>query len=327
MPRVNKRGVGFYFQILLAAQSRILVGGQAVLEGVMMRVPGYYAVAVRDPEGVIQFKRGKYISRIDSSRVLKLPILRGVINLFESMKLGLDTLNWSAEIAFPEEVESGGSSIWATLLAFTLAIGLFFVAPLLLTTKLLNVEQDAIAFNLISGGFRIVFFLVYLLLISLMEDVKRLFQYHGAEHKAIYTFEAGDQLTVDNSKKYSTFHPRCGTSFLFIVLLAAILTFALIDTIAIGLMGQISLGMRLLIHLPLIPLVAGIGYEVLKFVARHQKLALFRWLAQPGLWLQRITTSTPDDDQMDVAFESLKQAFGDQLDEHTGHEFVADAIG
>ena len=327
MNRVHKGGKRVFLQLLLAGQSRIMVGGQAVMEGVMMRVPGAYAVAVRDPEGVIQFKRDSYSSRIDRSRLLKLPIIRGVINLFESMKLGLDTLNWSAEIAYPEEAESGGSSIWATVLAFTLAIGLFFVAPLLITTKLLNVEQDAVAFNLISGGFRIVFFLVYLLLISLMDDVKRLFQYHGAEHKAIYTFEAGDPLTVDSSKKYSTHHPRCGTSFLFIVLIAAILTFALIDTIAISIVGQISLGLRLLIHLPLIPFVAGVGYEVLKLVARHQNLALFRWLAQPGLWLQRITTSTPDDDQMDVAFESLKQAFGDELEEYTGREYVADAIG
>ena len=315
--------------LLMAAQARILVGGQAVIEGVMMRVPGFWAVAVRDPDGEVHTRREAFTSRVETSRWLTLPVLRGVIHLFESLKIGMATLNWSADIAFPEEARSEPSS-WSTFIAnfmgVALAIGLFFVAPLWLTTRLLSIEQSAIGFNLASGGFRIIFFLLYLILLSMMKDVRRLFQYHGAEHKAVYTFEAGRPLTVDDARPFPTQHPRCGTSFLFIVMLAAIVTFALIDTLVMAFIGEMSLGMRLLVHLPLIPLVAGIGYEALKLTARLQHIRIFRWLAQPGLWLQNITTKPPDDDQMSVALESLETAFGDQLSQYQGRSFVADAI-
>ena len=315
--------------LLMAAQARILVGGQAVIEGVMMRVPGFWAVAVRDPDGKVHTRREAFTSRVETSRWLKLPVLRGVIHLFESLKIGMATLNWSADIAFPEEAQ-GEPSKWSTFIAnfmgIALAVGLFFVAPLWLTTRLLSIEHSAIGFNLASGGFRIAFFLLYLILLSMMKDVRRLFQYHGAEHKAVYTFEAGRPLTVDDARPFPTQHPRCGTSFLFIVMLAAIVTFALIDTLVMAFIGEMSLGMRLLVHLPLIPLVAGIGYEALKLTARLQHIWFFRWLAQPGLWLQNITTKPPDDDQMSVALESLETAFGDQLSQYQGQSFVADAI-
>ncbi|UCD37930.1 MAG: DUF1385 domain-containing protein [Fidelibacterota bacterium] len=314
--------------LLLAAQSRILVGGQAVIEGVMMRVPGSYAVAVRDPEGQIQTKCQAFTSAVERSRWLKLPLLRGVVHLFESLKLGLSTLNWSAEVAFPEEVsgKSSASGVWTTILAFGLAIGLFFIAPLWITTKLLQLEQHALGFNLVSGAIRITFFLLYLVLISLAKDIRRLFEYHGAEHKTVYAFEAGKSLTVDSTRDFPTQHPRCGTSFLFIVLIAAILAFALIDTIVLALVGKISLGLRLLVHLPLIPVVAGAGYEALKITARYQHMRLFRWFSLPGIWLQYITTRMPDDDQVTVALQSLKVAFGDKLQEVEGQEYVADAI-
>ncbi len=316
--------------LLLAAQSRILVGGQAVIEGVMMRVPGAWAVAVRDPQGKVQTKREPFTSRVENSRLLRLPLLRGVVHLFESMKIGLATLNWSADIAFPEDASKAsgsGAGAWlSNMVALALAVGLFFVAPLWLTTRLLSIEQQALGFNLVSGGLRIAFFLIYLGLISLIKDVRRLFEYHGAEHKAVYTFEAGQPLTVEMAQKFPTQHPRCGTSFLFIVLIAAILTFALIDTLVIAFIGPMSLGLRLLVHLPLIPLVAGVGYEALKLTARLQHVTLFRWLAQPGLWLQNITTRQPDDDQMSVALESLSHAFGDKLPEYQGQTFIADAI-
>lgn len=314
--------------LLLAAQSRILVGGQAVIEGVMMRVPGAWAVAVRDSQGKVHTKREPFTSRVENSRLLRLPMLRGVVHLFESMKIGLATLNWSADIAFPEDAskDSGAGAWLSNLVALVLAAGLFFVAPLWLTTRLLSIEQQALSFNLVSGGLRIAFFLIYLVLISLLKDVRRLFEYHGAEHKAVYTFEAGQPLTVENAQKFPTQHPRCGTSFLFIVLIAAILTFALIDTLVIAFIGPMSLGLRLLVHLPLIPLVAGVGYEALKLTARLQHVTLFRWLAQPGLWLQNITTRQPDDDQMSVALESLSHAFGDRLPDYQGQTFIADAI-
>lgn len=313
--------------VMMAAQARILVGGQAVIEGVMMRVPGFWAVAVRDLNGKVQTKREPFSSLVEKYRLLKLPLMRGMIHLFESMKLGMSTLNWSADIAFPEEASESGSNWVATALAIGLAIGLFFVAPLWLTTKVLQVEQQALEFNLVSGAIRIVFFIVYLLLISLADDVKRLFQYHGAEHKTVFTFEAGQMLIVDNARKFSTFHPRCGTSFLFIVLIAAILTFALIDTIVLAFIGKMTLGIRLVIHLPLIPLVAGVSYEVLKLTAKYQHIFLFRWLSMPGMWLQRITTKPPDDEQLQVAIDSLKLAFGDDLAKYEGKEFLADAIG
>jgi len=315
----------------LAAQSRILVGGQAVIEGVMMRVPGAYAVAVRDPQGGITTQRKDFTSRVEQSRWLKLPLLRGVVHLFESMKIGLETLNWSADVAYPAESAKGdqegsGSGFWSMTIALALAMGLFFVAPLWITTKLLQIDQAALGFNLVSGIIRISFFLLYLLLISLAKDVKRLFQYHGAEHKTIYAFEAGKDLSVDSTREFPTQHPRCGTSFIFIVLIAAILTFALIDTVVIALVGRLSLGLRLAVHLPLIPLVAGVSYELLKITAKYQHIALFRWVSKPGLWLQNITTRTPEDDQVDVALESLKVAFGDKLEEYRGRSFVADAV-
>ncbi|MQY63975.1 MAG: DUF1385 domain-containing protein, partial [Calditrichaeota bacterium] len=176
------------------------------------------------------------------------------------------------------------------------------------------------------GGIRIAFFLLYLGLISLARDVRRLFQYHGAEHKTVYAFEAGRSLTVDSTRDFPTQHPRCGTSFIFIVLIAAILAFALIDTVVLALVGKITLGLRLLVHLPLIPVVAGAGYEALKVTAKYQHVALFRWLSLPGIWLQYITTRMPDDDQVVVALESLKVAFGDRLKEVEGKQYVAEAI-
>ena len=313
---------------MLAAQSRILVGGQAVIEGVMMRVPGVYAVAVRDPEGQIQTQCRDFTSAVERSRWLKLPLVRGVVHLFEALKIGLATLNWSVEVAFPDEAAGKGSSsgVWTTILALALAVGLFFVAPLWITTRLLDVERQALGFNLVSGGIRITFFLLYLGLISLTRDVRRLFQYHGAEHKTVYAFEAGKTLTVDSTRDFPTQHPRCGTSFIFIVLIVAILTFALIDTIVLALVGKISLGLRLLVHLPLIPVVAGLGYEALKITARYQHVALFRWLSMPGIWLQYITTRVPDDNQVAVALEALKAAFGDRLKEVEGRQYMAEAI-
>lgn len=318
----------------LAAQQSILVGGQAIIEGVMMRVPGAYAIAVRNPRNEIITRRTPFVSLSEKYAWMKWPVIRGGIALFESMKIGINTLNQSADIAFDED-SSGEKTLkekiqsWlGTAFALVLGIGLFFVLPLFLTTKVMNVEKTALLFNLSSGAMRIAFFLIYLWAISLMKDVKRLFQYHGAEHKTVYTFEAGKQLTTDDARPFPTQHPRCGTSFLFIVLLSAILLFAVIDTILLWLVdGEMSLKLRLLVHLPLIPLVAGISYEVLKFTARHRDWAWVRALAAPGLWLQNITTSEPDDEQLEVALKSLKSAFGDDLEKYEGQTYVAEAIG
>ena len=318
------------FQLrLFVSQSSILVGGQAVMEGVMMRVPGAYATAVRDPEGKIQVDRHEFQSIVERIPWLKKPVLRGAIGLFEAMKIGFSTLQWSVEIITPEQ--SGKESnklvdILMTVFSVFLALGLFFIAPIGLTSWLFDKDQDPMVFNLISGLFRITFFLTYLCLISLMKDIRRLFQYHGAEHKTVYNFESGKELNVSNAQEFPTQHPRCGTSFLFIIMIVAILSFAVLDSFLMLYIGELKVWMRLIFHIPFIPVVAGLGYEVLKLTAKHRDNILFRALAQPGLWLQNITTKQPDDEQVEVALKALEEAFGDKLEEYTGKSYVAEAI-
>jgi uncharacterized protein YqhQ len=321
-----------YHLRMLISQSSILVGGQAVMEGVMMRVPGAYATAVRDPDGNIQIDRHEFKSKIERYPLLKNPLLRGIVGLFESLKIGYSTLQWSAEISIPEEDRSKEPSkfidVLLTLFSFGLALSLFFVAPIGLTSWLFNKDQDAFIFNIISGVFRIIFFLSYLILISLMKDVRRLFQYHGAEHKTVYNFESGKELNIFNAQQFPTQHPRCGTSFLFIIMLVAILSFAILDSVVLLYVEELKIWMRLIFHIPFIPIVAGLGYEVLKLTAKHRGNIFFRALAQPGLWLQNITTKQPEDEQVEVALIALKEAFGDKLSQYSsGKTYVAEAIG
>jgi len=315
--------------ILFVSKSSILVGGQAVIEGVMMRVPGAYSTAVRDPEGKIHTDRHNFESITDQKPHLKKPIIRGAVSLFEAMKMGFQTLQWSADIAMPEEGEKTSPIVDAlmTLVSIGLAIGLFFAAPIGLTTWLFDKDQDPFIFNIISGALRIFFFLVYLILISLLSDVKRLFQYHGAEHKTVYNFESGKTLNIKNAQEFPTQHPRCGTSFMFIIMIVAILSFSVLDSILMLFVGEIQVWMRLIMHIPFMPLVAGIGYEVLKLTAKHRDNILFRMLAQPGLWLQNITTKQPDDSQIQVSIAALESAFGENLEKFEGKTFVAEAIG
>lgn len=321
-----------YHLRLVISQSSILVGGQAVMEGVMMRVPGAYATAVRDPDGNIQIDRHDFKSKVDAYPFLKMPLLRGIIGLFESLKIGYSTLQWSAEISLPEEEASKETSkfvdVLLTIFSLALALGLFFVAPIGLTSWLFDKDQDAFIFNVISGMFRVIFFITYLALISLMKDVRRLFQYHGAEHKTVYNFESGKELSISNAQQFPTQHPRCGTSFLFIIMLVAILSFAILDSVVLFYVEELKIWMRLIFHIPFIPIVAGLGYEVLKLTAKHRSNIFFRALAQPGLWLQNITTKQPDDGQVEVALEALKEAFGDKLSQYSsGETYVAEAIG
>ena len=316
-------------------KKKILVGGQAVIEGVMMRVPGAYATAVRIPDGEIKTERKDHNSISDKFSILKKPIFRGMSALVESMKIGFGTLQWSANIAIEEEQKKENKEIKkegkfatfvSTMFAFSLGIGLFIILPLFLTTKLLNIEQQAFSFNIVAGSFRIAFFLVYLWLISLMKDVKILFQYHGAEHKTVFAFEDGKDLTIENVKPFSTFHPRCGTSFIFIILIVSILMFAIIDSIVILALSEITLPMRIIFHLALFPLVSGVGYEFLKLTAKYQEKPFFAAMTKPGLWLQRITTSEPTDEQLEVAITALKTAFGDKYAEYAGQKYKAEAI-
>ena len=321
-----------YHLRLLISQSSILVGGQAVIEGVMMRVPGAYATAVRDPKGNIQIDRHEFKSIIEQYPFLKKPLLRGMLGLFESLKIGYSTLQWSAEISLPEEENSKEPSrfvdILLTLFSFGLALSLFFVAPIGITSWLFDKDQDAFLFNLISGLFRVIFFLTYLILISLMKDVRRLFQYHGAEHKTVYNFESGKKLEIANAQQFSTQHPRCGTSFLFIIMIVAILSFAILDSIVLFYVDELKIWMRLIFHIPFIPVVAGLGFEMRKLPAKNRDNVFFRALARPGLWLQNITTKQPDDEQVEVALRALKEAFGNKLSQYSkGETYVAEAIG
>ena len=315
--------------LLSLMKPTILVGGQAVIEGVMMRVPGSYATAVRDPKGKIHVDKHDFISVTEKSNLWAKPVFRGMAGLFEAMKMGMQTLQWSADIAMPEEKNKEPNKFvefLSSLFAIGLAITLFMIAPMWITTKLFDIEREAVAFNLASGGFRITFFVIYIFLISLMKDVSRLFQYHGAEHRVVYNFESGKKVEINNAQKFPTQHPRCGTSFMFIVLLSAIIIFSVVDSLLIYMLGRISLPIRLVVHLPMIPLVAGLSYEIIKITARKESL-IFRILRAPGLWLQNITTQKPDNDMVEVAIIALKVAFGEKYDEMVGKEYVAEAIG
>ena len=316
--------------ILLTMKPNILVGGQAVIEGVMMRVPGAFSTAVRNPNGEIIIKREKFRSIVEYSKFWSKPIFRGMASLYEAMKMGMATLQWSADVSFPDEKRDGlldelidyGTSLFSILLA----IGLFMFLPMWITTQLLQIEKEAVWFNLSSGAFRIIFFIIYLFMISLMSDIKRLFQYHGAEHKVVYNFESGKEINSINAQSFPTQHPRCGTSFMFIVLISAIVVFSLVDTVLIYFYGSISLFERLLFHLPFIPLVSGISYEIIKLTAKYNSF-LFHILKAPGIWLQNITTKEPDDKMIEVSISALKNAFGDEFENYRGKKYTAEAIG
>ena len=304
-----------------------LVGGQAVLEGVMMRAPGMVATAVRRANGDIVVKKDPHRSITERFRILKWPVLRGAVGLIDMMVIGMRTLNFSAEVAMEDassrDAHNGngrphkpGKKRESLRLALTVAVSLvvgvaiFFLTPLAVTTSLFDVEQDPFWFNLIAGGIRISLLLLYLGVISMMKDIDRLFQYHGAEHKAVFAFELGKPLDIANAARQSRFHPRCGTSFLLIVMIVSILLFSVFDALLIRSLGAIDLLTRLLTHLPLIPFVGGVSYEVIRISAKRSDTVLGKIVVAPGLWLQRITTREPDDSQLEVALVALRHALG-----------------
>ena len=293
-----------------------------------MRVPGFISTAVRNPDGDIITKRQKFKALIQRKSYLNRPIIRGAVNLFEAMKIGIGTLQWSADIAFPEEKQKSNKfiDVFMTLFSILLALSLFVFLPLALTTTLFNSEQNPISYNIIAGIFRISIFLLYLFIISKTKDARRLFQYHGAEHMVVYTFENGDELSVNKASKYPTQHPRCGTSFMFIIMLVAIISFIIIDQIFISIFGSITLLNRLGMHILFIPLVSGVGYEILKFSSQNPNNMFLYYFTKPGIWLQNITTNQPDTQQLEVSLEALKSAFGDTLPQYEGEQHIADAI-
>lgn len=298
-------------------ESELLVGGQALIEGVMMRSPGAYGVAVRRPDGSIAFQRGKVNSLAKRFPILKLPILRGVAVLFQSLAIGIRALNFSAEQAVAgieaenateEKKEKKEASNWAIAGSMAFGLGLGIVVFLLIPLGLTHLAEryvfgplSNLQFNLLDGVLRAVFFLGYIFLISRMKDIHRVFQYHGAEHKVVFNYEKRLPLTVENARGQSRLHPRCGTSFLLFVLLVSILVFALIPKTAPFL---VKFGGRLL----LVPAIAGLSYEVLRFTAKHRAAPLFNLLVAPGLALQRITTQEPTDDMLEIAIAALEEA-------------------
>ncbi len=273
-------------------------GGQAVIEGVMMRGSKEYAIAVRMPNGEIEVTR-QTIATWTSRPFLKLPILRGFVALIDSLILGIKALTFSANKAVGEEEEElgFGEMLLTLLIALGLGLLLFVALPTGAAHLLQGKIQGVVWQNLLEGGIRLVVFLLYVLLISRLKDIQRVFQYHGAEHKAIYNYESGQALTVENARKFSTLHPRCGTSFLLIVVVVSIFVFAF--------MGLHPFWWRIVSRIILMPVVAGVAYEILKFSARHLESPLMHWLIVPGLTLQRLTTREPDDAQIEVALAAL----------------------
>ena len=300
----------------------IQVGGQAVIEGVMMRAKGMIATAVRRANGEIVVKKMPFTSILEKNPGLNKPIIRGAIGLVEMMYIGISTLNYSAEIAMEDEEEKANPGAakkektpqskigMALTLVFSLSVGvgLFFFLPLFAATQFFDVSQRPFEFNIVSGAIRITILLTYLYAISKMKDVHRLFQYHGAEHKAVFAFEQNAPLTVPSAITYTRFHPRCGTSFVLQVMLIAILLFSVMDTILLQFIDELTLPIRLLTHIPFIPVLGGITYEFLKFSAKHSNTTLGKMFVAPGLWLQKITTEEPDESMMEVSLAALKAA-------------------
>jgi uncharacterized protein YqhQ len=277
------------------------VGGQAILEGVMMRGVSTWAAAVRTPEGGIEVSSEPVVSWAKRHRLLRLPVIRGVIALAESLKIGFRALAFSANAQMEEDEEPIGGFTWGLTIAFSLAlaIGLFFVVPVGLTSLIKDQLGSAVLFWLVEGIVRTAIFIGYLAAISQLPDMRRVFEYHGAEHKTISCFEADDELVPERAARYSRLHPRCGTSFLLIVMVLAIFVFA-----PIGLPAWYWLVISRIIG---IPLIAGLSYEVIKWAGRNRRKAWVRTLMWPGLMLQNLTTREPDLGQLAVAIASLEE--------------------
>lgn len=289
------------------------IGGQAVIEGVMMRSPHYIAIAVRKPDQKIIVRNQPYQGVAERIPLLKKPVLRGVVSLVESMLQGVHALGFSANIAADEDNQGEEVPRWAMVGSLAAALlgglGLFVVLPHFLAASLASAQNPL--FHLVDGILKLGILLSYVYFIAWMKDVSRVFQYHGAEHKSIYTFEAGEELTVENARKYTTLHPRCGTSFLFFLILISVLVFSVVFP-AFGLTHFSSvpilnhlamLAVKIVLMLP----VAGLSYEFIKMCACRMDSVPFRMMIWPGMILQKLTTREPTDDQLEVALASLRQ--------------------
>jgi len=295
------------------------LGGQAVLEGVMMRGVSTWAVAVRNPEGDVEITTEPIVSWAKRHRVLRLPVIRGVVALGESLKIGFRALGISANAQLEaeegeEEPQPIGGFTWGLTIAFSLllAVGLFFVIPVGLTSLIKDQLGSALLFWLVEGVLRTAIFIGYIVAISRLPDLRRVFEYHGAEHKTISCYEAGDRLIPARAETYSRLHPRCGTSFLLIVMVLAIFVFAPIGLPAwYWLLASRILG---------IPLIAGLSYEVIKWAGKHRRKRWVRTLMWPGLMLQNLTTREPDREQLAVAIAALESVLAVESPEEASRD-------
>ena len=289
------------------------IGGQAVIEGVMMRSPEYIATAVRKPNGEIVYKKRKISDT--KTKLEKLPFVRGVVMLFEALTVGIQELTFSANESEEKEEEqiTKKEAVMTTILSLGIGIALFMVLPAIIGEFFF--PRNKLHANILEGILRLVFFIVYIWGISLSKEVSRVYEYHGAEHKSIYAYENGLDLTPINAKQFTTLHPRCGTSFLLIVMLIAIITFSMVDYIlptpnTIFTKFLIKVGLRII----LMPFIAGVAYEIQKYSAGHLDNKFIKLLAFPGLSLQRITTKEPDLEQLEVAIVAIKASLNENID-------------
>lgn len=294
--------------VLENGEETTLVGGQAVMEGVMMRSPQSYCVAVRRPDGEIVTEESQLPRLSQRYPILRLPVLRGLATLAQAMTLGMKALRFSGQVALQQEQaqDAGKSSSWAMTLNILFSLVFFLVlykfVPLYLATKLghaVPAMGSRFAINMTDGILRIAIFLLFLGALSRMKDIHRVFQYHGAEHKVVFNFESGQPVTVENAQRFVTWHPRCGTSFLLVVMVISMIFYALLpfDSFAVKLISRIAL----------LPLIVGVSYELIRYAARRQS-GLLPALTRPGLWLQRVTTQPPSNDQAEVAIHALQRA-------------------
>ena len=276
-----------------------MIGGQAVIEGVMMKGPEKIATAVREPSGEITVRVESVHSIGERYPIFKKPLLRGVIALGEALIYGLKALSFSAQAAGEEGEELSTKEIALTMVAaFGLAVLLFVIVPTYAAKFIHSAVTDPRLLNLFEGVLRLGIFFAYVAAISSMADIRRVFQYHGAEHKTIFAYEAGIPLTVENVRPFGRLHPRCGTNFLLIVMLVSIFMFAFL--------GWPALWLRILSRVVMMPLVAGIAYEIIRFAGNHCDTPWVAFVMKPGLWLQYMTTREPSDDQIEVAIRALE---------------------
>lgn len=314
-------------------KKEIQVGGQAVIEGVMMRGPEYLATAVRRKDKSIEIKKQRFESKTQKNKFLGLPVIRGFVSLIEMMIIGIGTLSFSASRAELDwedkekknksEIREKMEEIFSYVFAFGLAFLLFAFLPYRIAAWM-NLEKQNIYFNLFAGTVRIIFFVLYVWLISLMKDVKRIFEYHGAEHKSVFAYENDSDLSLQSIQQYGTQHPRCGTSFMFFVLLISILIFSIVDTLVASCWKTPNYLLRLAYHFLLIPFISGISYEVLKLSGKNIKHPLVKLMTAPGLALQKITTQPPDDEQVEVAVIAMKCALEMDISEYKNVKFIED---